>query len=403
LTRPPAAHRAVLDNRAVVKSITAGQKTEVKTENYYWHTDHGVRYCHYFDKHGAHWYGFYDGPQFYWTRYYAGRWWWHDADQTRWLYYNDGSWLWQDPAQPQTVYVYVDNGYAPYSAAHPPLISNYETLVAPPEEPPQPQYKSDVDTPNYQAKENPNSFAVVVGIENYSTLPKADFAARDAQAMRDHLKSLGYPVRNTMFLADGNAVRSGLEKYVDSWLPQKVNADSRVFFYFAGHGAPDPKSGQTYLMPWEADPKYLDNTGYPMKKLLAALDALPAKQVFVVLDACFSGTGGRSVLAEGTRPLVTKVDLGRGSGKHLVIFTASGPDEITGTSKEQGHGLFTYYFLKGLNGGAQDSKEGVIVQDLYDYLRPQVEDAARRDNRDQSPQLFVPPEGQRRLLIKDLR
>jgi hypothetical protein len=406
-TGPPAARQAVLGNQAVVKSILAGQKTEILTSHYYWHRNGGVHYCHYFDKHGAHWYGFYNGSQFLWTRYYGGHWWWYDQDHARWLSYNDsdGSWLWQDPAQPQTVYVYDDNGYVPYLTANASLVSNHEALIAPPGDPtpPKPQYKSDVDIPNYKVKENTNSFAVVVGIENYSALPKADFAARDAQTMRDHLNSLGYPVRNTMFLAEDKAVRSGLEKYVETWLPQKVDKDSRVFFYFPGHGAPDPKSGQTYLMPWDADPKYLDNTGYPMKKLLAKLDALPAQQVMVVLDSCFSGAGGRSVMAEGLRPLVTKVDLGRSSGKHLVIFTASGPDEVTGTTKEQGHGLFTYYFLKGLNGAARASDEGVTVQDLYDYLRPEVEDAARRDNRDQSPQLFVPPEGQRQLLIKDLR
>jgi uncharacterized caspase-like protein len=76
---------------------------------------------------------------------------------------------------------------------------------------------------------------------------------------------------------------------------------------------------------------------------------------------------------------------------------------VTGTAPDQGHGLFTYYFLKGLNGAARASDAGVTVQALYDYLAPNVEDAARRDNREQSPQLLVPPEGQRQLLIKDLR
>ena len=143
---------------------------------------------------------------------------------------------------------------------------------------------------------------------------------------------------------------------------------------------------------------------------LHSIDAVMASATFAYSvpalsgwPVCFSGSGGRSVLAEGTRPLVTKVDLGHVAAKHLVVFTASGPDEVTGTAKEQGHGLFTYYFLKGLNGAAHGSKKGVTVQDLYDYLRPQVEDAARRDNRDQSPQLFVPPEGQRQFLIEDLR
>ena len=326
------------------------------------------------------------------------------GSQTVYIRMSDGA---DAPSAPQTqtIYVPVHDEPAPARTVRPPFVSNYETLIAPPEaaEAPPRQTKSDVDLPAYQTKEVEDSYAVVVGVENYSGLPKAEFAAHDAEAVREHLKSLGYPVRHTMFLADDKAVRSALEKYVDSWLPKQVGAGSRVFFYFSGHGAPDPKTGQTFLMPWDGDPKYLAETGYPTQRLLAKLDALPAKQVVVALDACFSGTGGRSVLPDGIRPLVTKVDLGRASYKRLVLLTASGADEISGTDREQGHGLFTYYFLKGLNGAAHGSREGLSVQDLYDYLKPEVEDAARRDNRDQSPQLLAPPQEPRRLLIKDLR
>ncbi|MBI5883467.1 MAG: hypothetical protein HZB91_10240, partial [Elusimicrobia bacterium] len=62
----------------------------------------------------------------------------------------------------------------------------------------------------------------------------------------------------------------------------------------------------------------------------------------------------------------------------------------------QGHGTFTYYFLKGLNGGAKDGSGRVTTQALYDYLKPKVQDAARRQNRDQEPVLHT--QGDRELV-----
>ena len=59
----------------------------------------------------------------------------------------------------------------------------------------------------------------------------------------------------------------------------------------------------------------------------------------------------------------------------------------TNTLEDQGHGTFTYYFLKGLSGDAKDASGRVTTEALYDYLKPKVQDAARRQNRDQEPVL----------------
>jgi hypothetical protein len=67
-----------------------------------------------------------------------------------------------------------------------------------------------------------------------------------------------------------------------------------------------------------------------------------------------------------------------------VISSAAAADEITGTDEETGHGLFTYHLLKGLS--AKGGKAS--FKDLHDYLSPKVRDAARRENRDQTPQLI---------------
>lgn len=265
--------------------------------------------------------------------------------------------------------------------------ASHSAKAAPASPPPVKSLHSDVDRPSYNLPEDERNFALVVGIEKYENLPPAEFAERDAASVKRHLLALGYPERNIIFITGSKAGRAGIEKYVESWLPRNVGPDSRVLVYFSGHGAPDVESGQAYLVPWDGDVKFLSNTGYPVKKLYEKLNALKSKSVLVALDACFSGAGGRSVLAKGTRPLVTRVDIGMAQEGKVVVLAASASDEITGTDESQGHGLFTYYMLKGINNNQGD----VTVKGLYDFISPKVQDAARRDNRDQTPQLM--PQG----------
>jgi len=245
---------------------------------------------------------------------------------------------------------------------------------------------SDVDRPAYRLPERPDDYAIVVGVERYSDLPEARFAERDADAVRDHLLALGWPSRNVVDLRGDKAGYKSIEKFVETWLPKNAGPESRVLFYFSGHGAPDPKTGEAYLIPWDGDPGFLENTGYPVKRLYAKLSALKAKEVFVAMDACFSGAGGRSVLAKGARPLVMKAEAVP-APQDLTGFAAASSDQITSTLEDQGHGTFTYYFLKGLSGGAKDASGAVTAQGLHDYLKPKVQDAARRQNRDQEPVL----------------
>ena len=97
------------------------------------------------------------------------------------------------------------------------------------------------------------------------------------------------------------------------------------------------------------------------------------------MDSCFSGAGGRSVLAKGARPLVAlKADV---LPARVTVLSASAGDQISNSWPEMGHGLFTYYFLKGLK-----EKDGDL-RAVYDYLKPEVTRAARRTyNSDQEPQ-----------------
>jgi len=256
---------------------------------------------------------------------------------------------------------------------------------------------SDVDRlPSAKSQPKKNAYALVVGIEQYrEKLPKADFADRDAKLMGEYLtKLLGYPEENVVVRLNERATKTDLEKYFETWLPNNVEAGASVFIYYSGHGAPNPKTGDAYLVPYDGDPAFVNATGYPLKRLYAALEKLPAKDITVVLDSCFSGAGGRSVLAKGARPMVISVENPTLATGNTVVLAASSGDQISSTFEEKGHGLLTYFFLKGLQGDGDVNKDGVIdMTELFEYLKPNVKRIALKQyNNEQTPQLLASPE-----------
>lgn len=225
-----------------------------------------------------------------------------------------------------------------------------------------------------------NDLAIIVGVEKYQDLPSAEYSSKDARLVKDYFVSLGLKERNIELLLNERATLSGIRKTLETWLPNHARKKSRVIIYYSGHGAPDASSGDAYLVPYDGDPNYLSDTGYPLKRLYEKMGRLPVKEVIVVLDSCFSGSGGRSVLAKGARPLVMMAATPVIS-TNMVVLSASEGSQISTSSPEKGHGLFTYYFLKALN----DGKKNIL--DVYEYIRPQVEDDAKMLNVRQTPQI----------------
>ena len=255
--------------------------------------------------------------------------------------------------------------------------------------------KSDIDDlPAALAKPNKNSYAVVIGIENYrQKLPKADYADHDAQTMTEYLsRVMGYPEENIVTLLNEHATNVDLAKYFEKWLPNNVEAGGTVFVYYSGHGAPNPKTGDAYLVPYDGDPQFIDQTGYSLRRMYDALGKLPAKEIIVVLDSCFSGAGGRSVLAEGARPLVMNLQKSVILSRNMTVMAAASGDQISSTYRDKGHGLFTYFLLKGIKNEHVTRPDGSIkIDDLFGYIKPQVERIARKQyNNEQTPQLMEP-------------
>ena len=162
-----------------------------------------------------------------------------------------------------------------------------------------------------------------------------------------------------------------------------------VYIFYAGHGTPDPAGKDAYIVPYEGNP---DSPGmlYPLTKMYGELSKLPAKQVIVMLDSCFSGAKGRGVLSEGARPLFMSLENHVLTGNKVVVIAGAKGNQISSDYDKVKHGLFTYYLLRGIRGEADKNGSGVVnVGELYEYVKQNVTRRASLEfNRDQTPDLL---------------
>ena len=223
--------------------------------------------------------------------------------------------------------------------------------------------------------------AVVIGFENYPEIPRSEYSVSDAGLVANYLKALGFAERNIYRLTNEKATYSAIKKTLESWLPNRVHPGGKVVVYFSGHGAPDPKSGDAFIVPYDGDPNYLTDTGYPLNRLYEKLGELKGVETIVLLDSCFSGAGGRSVLAKGARPLVMVQPPRPLPVGNIAVLAATQANQISTSLPDKKQGAFTYFFLKAIKDGKKS------VTEIYEYMKPLVEDEARRLNVEQSPSI----------------
>ena len=243
--------------------------------------------------------------------------------------------------------------------------------------------------PSARGAINRNAYAVVIGVESYrDLLTPAVFAKSDAESMKNYLiQAMGYPAENVQVLLNDRATRSDVVTTLESWLPSHVDKDSQVFVYFSGHGAPEGASGETFLLPYDGRPDHLKTSAYSLDHLYESLNKLPTDRILVVLDSCFSGQGERSVFSTKLKSVVRVTPPRRTKG---ILFSASTADQTSVVYHEGKHGLFTYYFLKGLRGAADSNKDRTVdIVELFDYVKKEVPSIARKINGDtnQTPSL----------------
>jgi len=220
----------------------------------------------------------------------------------------------------------------------------------------------------------PRSYALIVGISDYAKLPprgQLKFPARDAAAVYASLISAEggqFPPENVHRLIGKQATLANLRKELEEWLPSVSKDGDRVVIYFAGHGF--VSGGQAYLAPYDIDLADIPGTSYSMKTLGQVVgNRIKAKWKVLLTDACHSGAITPEADASQINTSLVRLD------QSLFSLTASRDREQSFESDiwGGGHGVFTYYLIKAIEGEADDNGDGVITADeLAEYVRVNV-------------------------------
>ena len=213
---------------------------------------------------------------------------------------------------------------------------------------------------------NSNTFAVIIANENYQSVAPVPYALNDGKIFREYcLKTLGIPDKQIKYIpnATGNQIKAQI-----NWLQTlaEVFTDPHIIFYYAGHGIPDESSRTAYLLPVDGIGTDV-STGYKLDDLYAVLGKMPAENVTVFMDACFSGSKREQGMLASARGVAIKARSGMPQG-NMVVFSAAQSDETAYPNNEERHGMFTYFLLKKL----QETKGDVTLHELGEYITTNV-------------------------------
>ncbi len=239
-------------------------------------------------------------------------------------------------------------------------------------------FKSDIelDVPQRTSK-NPKSIAIIIAIRDYASkdIPTVEYAKRDAAVMREYLvKVLGYDPKNILpqnpdeLMTVGN-MKSLLRQKLPSFV--KPDGSSDIFVYYTGHGAPSTTSQQPFFVPYDCDPNFVsEDNAYRMTDFYADIAKVTAKKKTVVIDACFSGQAGDGkAIIKNASPVLFRVENPLLADKDVLIFQSSESSQVSNWYPEKKHGMFTYFFLKGLKGEADKNSDGSITAgELEEYI-----------------------------------
>ncbi len=220
-----------------------------------------------------------------------------------------------------------------------------------------------------------NSWAVIIGINNYKNAPLLNYAVQDAESISNLLvMQFKFPESNIKMLINEQATNANIRETLYE-ITQSAKEKDRIVIFFAGHGQTLDlfKGGELgYLLPEDADPNNLYLTSLPMDELKRISNMSAAKHILFLVDACYGG-----LAAVESRGLPTKTPgylekITRDMGRHII--TAGGRGEEVIEAPVWGHSAFTKNLISGLENWMADSDaDGIITaSELGVYLQKKV-------------------------------
>lgn len=228
------------------------------------------------------------------------------------------------------------------------------------------------------------SYAVIIGIDRYPNLPQdrqLSYAVRDAQGVEQVLKRQ-YRFDKVFTLYDQQATKERIQELLTEELPGQMGEDDALFIFWSGHGNQEKKSDGDlgYLVPYDGTIGKL-RTVITMDEIKNTVSkAIPAKHVFYVFDACYSGLLiTRAVDNKSRRDLAYLKEITRERVRQ--VLTAGGKGQEVLDSGRNGHSVFTGRLIEIL----EAKGDFVTANEIQAIIREKVSGDARARGYNQTP------------------
>lgn len=202
--------------------------------------------------------------------------------------------------------------------------------------------------------------ALLVGINTYDHIqPLLTWCVDDALAMREVVSfHANYdPNFATRVLLGSSAAESATPRVTFTALREAVTElfafEGMALFYYSGHGI--VMDGCTYLATQDGSSSL---PGLSLNDLLVMANEAQARDVLIILDACYSG-GMAAAESHGDMP-------GRSVRPGVTVLAAARSNQRA--LEVDGHGVFTRLVLGALKGGAADVRGRVSAAAIYGYV-----------------------------------
>ncbi|MCP4441457.1 MAG: peptidase C14 [Aureispira sp.] len=240
-------------------------------------------------------------------------------------------------------------------------------------------------------------WAVIVGVGDYQNFSKLKFTTKDAERVYAFMRSIeggAVPENQIKLLLDEEATAFNIMNTAAD-LFEQADTNDQIMFYFAGHGK------NSAFLPYDYDGDQGNLLYHGLVNSL--LQDSPAKFKLCVVDACHSGSfdmndmtmpykeylenykeseGELASATRSTRSVRERIKdyykSFEGVKSGLAVVMSSASEEISLEANKLKQGVFSYYFIQGLKGHANQKDENgltdnvITVDELYKFIEKNV-------------------------------
>ncbi|MGA3017259.1 MAG: caspase family protein, partial [Bryobacteraceae bacterium] len=233
--------------------------------------------------------------------------------------------------------------------------------------------------------EEGQTYALLVGISSFKDgrINPLNFAHLDAIELANLLKSPragAIPDDNIVVLTNQAATRSAIQSAIETHLKGHAGKKDTVLLFIASHGASFPvgNTNKGFIVTYDSNPEDLATSGIPMDDIrqLFSSQLGNVKRLLLYVDVCHAGHIGQiETDASKTNKAASALD-----PPDVDVFgmLAAQKDQVAieGFNYGGGHGAFTYFLMRALNGAADLRGDGkVTMGELADYVKDKVQES----------------------------